>query len=65
MKRNGIWKLIFTDNNYKDFKYINGDLQLNVSITVLWMKMDVCCRLIGESLCNCPSNVKVLFYSFS
>lgn len=39
--------------------------KLNVSITVLWMKMDVCCRLIGESVCNCPSNVKVLFYSFS
>ncbi|XP_012347986.1 ionotropic receptor 25a isoform X2 [Apis florea] len=32
---------------------------LNVSITVLWMKMDVCCKLIGESLCNCPSDVKI------
>ncbi|XP_046146027.1 ionotropic receptor 25a isoform X1 [Osmia bicornis bicornis] len=59
VKRDGIWNLVFTDNNYKDFRYINGDLQLNTSITVLTMKKNVCCRLMGESSCNCPTDVAI------
>ncbi|KOX78574.1 Glutamate receptor, ionotropic kainate 1 [Melipona quadrifasciata] len=60
VKRNGIWNLVFTDNNYKEFKYINGNLQLNVSITILSMKSNVCCRLLGlQSNCSCPPDVKI------
>nr|XP_003700444.1 PREDICTED: glutamate receptor ionotropic, kainate 2 [Megachile rotundata] len=64
VKRGGIWNLVFTDNNYKDFKYINGDSQLNVSITILSMKKSVCCRLMGDSSCNCPSDVPIFSYYF-
>ncbi|XP_053972088.1 ionotropic receptor 25a [Hylaeus volcanicus] len=59
VKRNGIWYLVFTDNNYKDFKYLNGDSQLNVSVTVLSLRTEVCCRLIGEPSCNCPPDVQI------
>lgn len=59
VKRNGVWNLVFTDNNYETFKYINGEHHLDVSITILSMKKDVCCRLIGEPACNCPSDVQV------
>ncbi|KZC07022.1 Glutamate receptor, ionotropic kainate 2, partial [Dufourea novaeangliae] len=59
VKRDGIWKLVFTDNNYKESKYINGDIKLNVSITVLSMRTEVCCRLIGEPSCTCPPEVQV------
>ncbi|CAK9815491.1 Ionotropic receptor 25a [Anthophora quadrimaculata] len=64
VKRDGIWNLVFTDNNYKDFKFINGDQHLNVSVTVLSMKMDVCCKLIGESSCNCPPDVQIFPHYF-
>lgn len=61
VKREGIWNLVFTDNNYHEFRYITGDLQLNVSFTVLNMKTDICCRLMGDVSCNCPANFKVSF----
>lgn len=57
--RNGVWNLVFTDNNYETFKYINGEHHLDVSITILSMKKDVCCKLIGEPACTCPSDVQV------
>lgn len=50
---------MFTDNNYETFKYINGEHKLDVSITILSMKKDICCRLIGESACSCPSDIQV------
>jgi len=61
VRREGVWNLVFTDNNFHEFRYLTGDLQLNVSFTVLNMKTDICCRLIGEATCNCPSNFKVSF----
>ncbi|KAK9303879.1 hypothetical protein QLX08_004603 [Tetragonisca angustula] len=65
VKRHGIWNLVFTDNNYKEFKYINGNLQLNVSITILSMKSNVCCRLLGlPSNCSCPPDVKIFSLYF-
>ncbi|XP_029173656.1 ionotropic receptor 25a isoform X2 [Nylanderia fulva] len=64
VKRDGIWNLVFTDNNYHDFRYITGDLQLNVSFTVLTMKPDICCRLMGEASCNCPTNFKIFPFYF-
>ncbi|XP_043516551.1 ionotropic receptor 25a isoform X3 [Frieseomelitta varia] len=65
VKRHGIWNLVFTDNNYKEFKYINGNLQLNVSITILSMKSNVCCRLLGlPSNCSCPPDVKIFTLYF-
>ncbi|OAD59386.1 Glutamate receptor, ionotropic kainate 2, partial [Eufriesea mexicana] len=64
VKRNGIWNLVFTDNNYKDFKYINGDLQLNVSVTILSMSLNVCCRLIGEPSCSCSPDIQIFQYYF-
>ncbi|CAD1477130.1 unnamed protein product [Heterotrigona itama] len=60
VRRHGIWNLVFTDNNYKEFKYINGNLQLNVSITILSMKSNVCCKLVSlQPNCSCPPDVKV------
>ncbi|XP_043249876.1 ionotropic receptor 25a [Colletes gigas] len=64
VKRNGIWNLVFTDNNYKDFKYLNSDLHLNISVTVLSMRSDVCCRLIGEPSCNCPPDAQIFPHYF-
>ncbi|KAM0731734.1 Ionotropic receptor 25a [Formica fusca] len=63
VKRDGIWNLVFTDNNYHDF-HITGDLQLNISFTVLTMRTDICCRLMGEASCNCPTNFKIFPYYF-
>lgn len=65
VKREGIWNLVFTDNNYHEFRYITGDLQLNVSFTILNMKTDICCRLMGDVSCTCPSNFKVSFNKIS
>ncbi|XP_032670681.1 ionotropic receptor 25a [Odontomachus brunneus] len=63
VKREGIWNLVFTDNNYQEFRYLTGESQLNVSFTILTMKIDICCRLIGEASCNCPINFKIFpFY---
>ncbi|XP_024225398.1 ionotropic receptor 25a isoform X2 [Bombus impatiens] len=62
--RNGVWNLVFTDNNYETFKYINGEHQLDVSITILSMKKDICCRLIGEPACTCPSDVQIFSHYF-
>ncbi|EFN81309.1 Glutamate receptor, ionotropic kainate 5 [Harpegnathos saltator] len=62
VKREGIWNLVFTDNNYREFQY--GDLQLNVSFTILNMNPDICCRLIGEAACNCPMNFKIFPFYF-
>jgi len=60
VKRDDIWNLVFTDNNYHDFRYMKGDLNLNVSFTVFTMRSDICCRLMaGEPPCNCPTNFKV------
>ncbi|XP_046615060.1 uncharacterized protein LOC124302692 [Neodiprion virginianus] len=56
VRRDGTWNLVFTDYNYQDFRYIAGDLELNVSINILTMKNEVCCRLIGESPCTCPND---------
>ncbi|XP_012263496.2 ionotropic receptor 25a [Athalia rosae] len=56
VKRDGTWNLVFTDFNYQDFRYLSGDLELNVSVNVLTMKNEVCCRLIGESPCTCPND---------
>ncbi|KAL6267005.1 hypothetical protein P5V15_000085 [Pogonomyrmex californicus] len=64
VKREGIWNLVFTDNNYHEFRYITGDLQLNVSFTVLSMKSDICCRLMGETSCNCLANFKIFPHYF-
>ncbi|EZA57395.1 ObirIr8a [Ooceraea biroi] len=65
VKLEGIWNLIFTDNNYQDFKYMNGELRLNVSFIVFTMKSDICCRLMaGEVSCNCPRNFKIFPYYF-
>ncbi|KYN04416.1 Glutamate receptor, ionotropic kainate 2 [Cyphomyrmex costatus] len=64
VKREGIWNLIFTDNNYHEFRYITGDLQLNVSFTILNMKTDICCRLMGDVSCTCPSNFKIFPHYF-
>ncbi|KAK2580489.1 hypothetical protein KPH14_006227 [Odynerus spinipes] len=58
VKRDDIWNLVFTDNRYKDFKYISVD-SLNVSCTVLTMRSDVCCHLMGESNCNCPADFEI------
>ncbi|KAF7407327.1 hypothetical protein HZH66_001864 [Vespula vulgaris] len=58
VKRDDIWNLIFTDNRYKDFKYISVD-SFNVSCTVLTMNSDVCCHLMGESNCNCPADFQI------
>ncbi|XP_015174609.1 PREDICTED: glutamate receptor ionotropic, kainate 3 [Polistes dominula] len=58
VKRDDIWNLIFTDNRYKDFKYISVD-SVNVSCTVLTMNPDVCCHLLGEANCNCPTDFQI------
>ncbi|XP_014484092.1 PREDICTED: glutamate receptor ionotropic, kainate 2 isoform X2 [Dinoponera quadriceps] len=63
VKREGIWNLVFTDNNYHEFRYLNEPL-LNVSFTILTMKTDICCRLIGEASCNCPTNFKIFPFYF-
>jgi len=60
VKRDDIWNLVFTDNNHHDFRYMKGDLKLNVSFTVFTMRSDICCRLMAsEAPCNCPTNFKV------
>ncbi|XP_020285886.1 ionotropic receptor 25a isoform X1 [Pseudomyrmex gracilis] len=64
VRREGIWNLVFTDNNHRDFRYMSGDLQLNVSFTILTMRADICCRLMGEASCNCPTNFKIFPYYF-
>ncbi|XP_025995684.2 LOW QUALITY PROTEIN: glutamate receptor 4 [Solenopsis invicta] len=64
VRRDGIWNLVFTDNNFHEFRYITGDLQLNVSFTILSMKTDICCRLMGDVTCSCPSNFKIFPYYF-
>ncbi|XP_036139677.1 ionotropic receptor 25a isoform X3 [Monomorium pharaonis] len=64
VKRDGIWNLVFTDNSYHEFRYITGDLQLNVSFTILSMKADICCRLMGDVSCTCPTNFKIFPYYF-
>ncbi|XP_046753834.1 ionotropic receptor 25a isoform X1 [Diprion similis] len=56
VRRDGTWNLVFTDYNYQDFRYIAGDVELNVSINILTMKNEVCCSLIGESPCTCPND---------
>ncbi|XP_017892674.1 ionotropic receptor 25a [Ceratina calcarata] len=64
VRRDGIWNLVFTDNNYKDFKYVNGEMQLNVSITILSMKLNVCCRLLNEPSCSCPPDFQIFSHYF-
>ncbi|XP_078050194.1 ionotropic receptor 8a isoform X2 [Augochlora pura] len=64
VKRDGIWNLVFTDNNYKASKYVDGELPLNVSVTILAMKTEVCCRLIGDPSCTCPSDVEIFNFYF-
>lgn len=59
VKRSDIWKLVFTDFNYKNFKYIAGNDNLNVSLTVTTMDNDVCCRFIGQTPCVCPTDFQV------
>nr|XP_033332474.1 ionotropic receptor 25a [Megalopta genalis] len=64
VKRDGIWNLVFTDNNYKESKYIDGEMPLNVSVTVLTTRPEVCCRLMGEPSCTCPSDVEIFNFYF-
>ncbi|XP_076224221.1 ionotropic receptor 8a isoform X2 [Nomia melanderi] len=64
VKRDGIWMLMFTDNSYLESKYVNGEVQLNVSVTVLSMRTEVCCRLMGEPNCVCPPDVQIFSYYF-
>nr|UEN71272.1 ionotropic receptor 3 [Gregopimpla kuwanae] len=64
VKRNGIWNLVFTDNNYKNFKYISGNGNLNVTLGVLSMRTDVCCRMIDEMPCNCPTDFQIFPHYF-
>ncbi|XP_066591382.1 ionotropic receptor 25a isoform X2 [Prorops nasuta] len=64
VKRDGVWTLVFTDNNYKDFSYFSAETQLNVSYSVFSMKPEVCCRLLGEPQCICPQDFQIFPYYF-
>ncbi|XP_011500900.1 PREDICTED: glutamate receptor ionotropic, kainate 1 [Ceratosolen solmsi marchali] len=65
VRRNGLWHLVFMDNNYAQFSYFKGISSINVTINALTMKEDVCCHLMyTEVPCNCPPDFNIFEHYF-
>ncbi|XP_044012074.1 ionotropic receptor 25a [Aphidius gifuensis] len=59
VKRDAIWNLVFTDMDYKKFSLIAGKNDLNVTVGILSMSSEYCCRLVTETYCTCPSDIQI------
>ncbi|XP_044583719.1 uncharacterized protein LOC123264473 isoform X1 [Cotesia glomerata] len=59
VKRSGVWNLVFTDMDYKNFRYIKGPEVLEHSIGIFSMNDSICCILIGKLTCDCPPDFKI------
>ncbi|KAK0162799.1 hypothetical protein PV327_006545 [Microctonus hyperodae] len=57
--RNYTWHLIFTDMNYKNFRYIIGPDTLNIPVVILSINPNICCKFLGETSCNCPPDIQI------
>nr|QNL15109.1 ionotropic receptor 8a [Aulacocentrum confusum] len=59
VSRNDTWYLVFTDMNYRNFRYFQADV-LDVNIGVLSMNSVVCCRLLRlDTSCTCPTDTQI------
>ncbi|XP_008546980.2 ionotropic receptor 25a [Microplitis demolitor] len=57
--RSGVWNLVFTDMDYKQFRYIKGPDILNHNIGIFSMNSTVCCTPLEKIICECPPDFKI------